>query len=230
MKKVFLTALAVFAFGLTYAQKSKPSIKDVSFGLKGGLNVSTLSGDIDNADPKIGAHFGGLVEIKLTNRFAIQPEILLSLQGAKSEYSESGPDYVYREESKLHLTYLNFPVMAKFYVIPNLALEAGPQLGILVGAKDDFSVYENDNGQVFALERKQNVKGSYKTAEAAFNFGAAYYFNKNIFLEGRFSVGLSGINDGDYYYYVDGPGPGNSVRYRSKVTNNVFQLSFGYRF
>lgn len=230
MKKVFITALAVLAFGISNAQKSKPQIKDVRFGLKGGLNVATLAGDIDNADPKIGAHIGGLVEIKLTNRFSIQPEILVSLQGAKSEYSESYPGYSYREESKLNLTYLNFPVMAKFYVLPNLSLEAGPQLGILVSAKDDFSVTENDGGEIFAQSRKSNAKGDFKTAEAGLNLGASYYFTDNIFLEGRFCIGLSGINDNADYYYVDGPGPGNGGRYRSKVTNNVFQLSFGYRF
>lgn len=229
MKKVFFAALAVFAFGVAQAQKSKPSVKDVRFGLKGGLNISTLSGDIDNADPKIGAHIGGLVEIKLTNRFSIQPEILLSLQGAKSEYSESFPDYFYREESKLNLTYLNFPVMAKFYVLPNFAVEAGPQLGILVSAKNDFSVYENDNGFVTTYSRNANAKGNYKTAEAALNLGASYFFTDNIYVGGRFSIGLSSINDNDFYYYYDGPGP-NDVRYRSRVTNNVFQASFGYRF
>lgn len=230
MKKVFLTALAVLAFGFAEAQKSKPSIKEVRFGLKGGLNVSTLSGDIDNADPKIGAHLGGLVEIKLTNRFAIQPEILVSLQGAKSEYSESYFDYFYRSERKLNLTYLNFPVMAKFYVLPNLSVEAGPQLGILLSAREDVSVYENDNGDVYAFSRESNAKSGLKGAEAALNLGASYYFTDHIFLEGRFCIGLSSINENDNYYYYDGPGPGNSGRYRSKVTNNVFQLSFGYRF
>lgn len=229
MNKVLLAAIAVLAFGTAEAQKSRPSVKDISFGLKGGLNVSTLGGDVDNVDPKIGAHIGGLVEIKLTNRFAIQPEILLSLQGAKSEYTESSPNYYYNEESKLNLTYLNFPVMAKFYVLPNLSLEAGPQLGILVSAKNDFTVYENDNGDIYAYSQNSNAKGNYKTAEASLNFGASYYFTKNIFLEGRFCVGLSNIDNNDYYYY-DGPGPGNSVRYRSRVSNNVFQLSFGYRF
>lgn len=227
MKKVLLLAIAVFTFGFAQAQKKDVNVR---FGIKGGLNIATLAGDVDNASPKIGVHVGGLAEIKLTKKFSIQPEILLSLQGTKDQYSESSPGYSYNSENKVNLTYLNFPVMAKFYVIPNLSLEAGPQLGILVGAKREYTQTENDGGDVTVVSRTADVKGGLKTAEAGFNLGASYYFNDNIFLQARFCIGLSSIDNNGGYYRVDN-GNGNVYKYNgSNVTNNVFQLSFGYRF
>jgi len=223
MKKMVLGAIAVLTFSIAGAQTAR-------FGVKGGLNVSTLAGDVDDASPKIGAHVGGLVEIKITNKFAIQPEILLSLQGTKSEYRESAPGYDYTSESKINLTYLNFPVMAKFYVIPNLSLEAGPQLGVLVGAKNKYTETENDEGFVTTYSSTRDIKSGLKSVEAGVNFGASYYFTTHMFVQARFCIGISSIDENSGYYRVDN-GNGNVYRYNgSSVTNNVFQASFGYRF
>lgn len=80
MKKILLSAVAVFTFGLTNAQ-------DVSYGVKGGLNLSNLSGDIEDAKSLFGAHVGAFAEIKITDKFSVQPELLFSMQGAKQEYT-----------------------------------------------------------------------------------------------------------------------------------------------
>ncbi len=224
MKKVVLMLAAVCTFGLANAQTAR-------FGVKGGLNVSTLAGDANDASPKVGAHVGGLVEIRVTPKFAVQPEMLLSFQGAKNKYFYSEPGYTYTSENKINLTYLNFPVMAKFYVIPNLSLEAGPQLGLLVGAKNKYTETENDGGFVTTYSATSNVKGGLKTAEAAFNIGASYYFTSNFFAQARFCIGLTSIDESGSYYRVDN---GNGYVYRygggPSVTNNVFQASVGYRF
>ena len=224
MKKIVLTFLALGAFGFVNAQTAR-------FGIKGGLNVSTLSGDNNDASPKVGAHMGGLVEIKITNKFAIQPELLFSLQGAKSEYFYSEPGYSYSSENKINLSYINLPVMAKFYVIPKLSLEAGPQLGLLVGAKNKYTETENEGGFVQTYSSSSDIKGGLKTAEAALNLGASYHFTDHIFVQARFCIGLTSIDETGSYYRVDN---GNGYVYRygggPAVTNNVFQASFGYRF
>lgn len=224
MKKLIFASIALLAFGFTNAQTAR-------FGIKGGLNVSTLSGDVDDASPKIGAHIGGLVEIKIARRFSIQPELLLSLQGAKSEYSYSEPGYSESSESKIHLTYLNIPVMAKFYVVPKLSLEAGPQIGFLVGAKNKYSETIINGGEVSSYSQTVSSKSGLATVDAAFNIGASYYLTDNMFLQGRFCIGITSI-DGDRGFYRSNNGNGNDNYYyvSNDITNNVFQLSFGYRF
>jgi hypothetical protein len=89
--------------------------------------------------------------------------------------------------------------MAKFYVIPNLSLEAGPQLGILVGAKIKYTETENDGGDVTLILRTGDIRGGLKTAEASYNLGGSCYFADNMFLQARFCIGLSSIdNNGNY--------------------------------
>ena len=224
MKKLIFASIALLAFGFTNAQTAR-------FGMKGGLNVSTLSGDVDDASPKLGAHVGGLVEIKIAKRFSIQPELLLSLQGAKSEYSYYEPGYSFTSESKINLTYLNIPVLAKFYVTPKFSVEAGPQIGFLVGAKNKYSEVENNEGFVTSYSQTVSSKNGLATVDAAFDFGASYFFTDNMFLEGRFCVGITSI-DGDSGFYRSNNGNGNDNYYYSgrSINNNVFQLSFGYRF
>lgn len=170
------------------------------------------------------------MEIKVAKKFAIQPELLLSLQGAKSEYSYSTFGYSYTSENKLNLAYINVPVMAKFYVIPNLSLEAGPQIGFLASAKNKYSEVENDGGFVTSYSATENIHSRLRTVDAAFNIGASYYFTDNMFLQGRFCFGLTSIDDNGRFVRVDN-GNGNVYYYGgSGVQNNVFQLSFGYRF
>src|ERR1700749_475310 len=126
MKKIMLTAAAVMAFAFSNAQETK-------FGVKAGLNLVTLTGAVEDASAKVGFNAGGFAEIKLSEKFAIQPELLFSTQGYK--YKETGSDADYSYEEKLNLGYLNIPVMAKFYVAQKFSIEAGPQLGILLSAK-----------------------------------------------------------------------------------------------
>ena len=76
MKKILLTAAAVFALSYANAQ-------DVKFGAKAGLNLSNFTGDVENTSTKVGFQVGGFAEIKISEKFAVQPELLYSLQGTK---------------------------------------------------------------------------------------------------------------------------------------------------
>jgi len=104
------------------------------FGLKTGMNVASITGDdTDNLDSRVAFFFGGFAELCVTDQFSFQPELLYSMQGAK--YSESeGYD------GKFKLDYLNVPLMGKYYVTEALSIEAGPQIGFLVSAKDEYDL------------------------------------------------------------------------------------------
>lgn len=215
MKKVLFAAVAVFGFITTQAQ-------EIKFGAKAGLNGSTLIGDAEDAKMIIGAHVGAFAEIKINDKFSFQPELLFSMQGAKSEYSESeefgGDIYSYSEESKVKLNYLNVPLMAKYYATQKFYVEAGPQIGFLISAKSDYEYTELINGSVDYSESEDgfDVKDNFKSVDFGFNFGLGYEFTENIFTGVRYNLGLSDITD------ITG--------FDDKVKNGVFQVSFGYKF
>ncbi|MDD6209701.1 MAG: porin family protein [Bacteroidales bacterium] len=108
----------------------------ISGGPKVGLNIATLTKSTDNK-AYIGAVAGGFLNLRFSPLFALQPEILFSMQGNKEKIWETDDwgNFVnsnFTISQKLY--YLQIPVMAKFYTIKDFYLEAGPQFGILLNA------------------------------------------------------------------------------------------------
>lgn len=192
MKKIILSIVAVLAFGFSNAQ-------EVKFGAKAGLSVTTVTGGEFSAGSKVGFHVGGLAEIKFGEKFAIQPELLYSTKGAS--YSLFGLD------QKVNYSYIDIPVMVKYYVIENLSIEAGPQVGVLMSAKA-----ETDGESV-------DIKDDSKGIDFGFNIGAGYKLSNGIMFQARYCLGLADVSED-----VEGA----VVNYNEK--NNGFQISVGYQF
>ncbi|MDC7999793.1 porin family protein [Aequorivita todarodis] len=211
MKKLLLlTAVALFAFTTAQSQEFR-------IGAKAGLNVASIGGDyVGGLDPRVSFHLGGLVEIPLAGKFALQPELLYSSQGAKygSYLGVDLGDY----EEKILLDYINVPIMGKYYIIEGLSVELGPQVGILVNAKYKG---EDEDGS-FDVDAKED----YNSLDIAIGIGASYRLNNGVFFSLRFNKGLMDISDDDDEYFEEG----NYYRYSYKNQNNVFQVSAGYSF
>ena len=169
MKKLLLSVCAVCAFAFT------TNAQEVTFGAKGGLNLSTIVGDANNVSSIIGAHIGGMAEISLSEKFAVQPEVLFSMQGAKDDFGT------------LNMNYINVPVMAKYFVTEEISLEAGPQVGVLMSSKYDG----------------EDVKDFYSSTDFGFNFGAGYKMESGLNFSLRYNLGLSNINDDSNYTNIN---------------------------
>jgi hypothetical protein len=214
MKKLLFSAI-LLASGLVNAQ-------EIKYGAKLGLNISNFSGDVTDSKSLIGVQLGGFAEIGISDKFAIQPELLFSMQGAKSEYSETDLGDTYSEESKTKLNYLNVPVLAKYYIADNFAVLAGPQFGILMSAKEDYDVSETISGITDNYSESADVKDFYKTLSLSFNVGAAYSITENIFVDARYNLGLSSIAKDFTDEFGDS--------FSADIKNNVIQFSVGYKF
>ena len=179
MKKLLLTAAAVFAFGFTNAQETK-------FGIKAGLNLGTLSGDFEdafvNSDMKMrpSFHVGGFAEIKFSEKFALQPEVLYSVEGGKQDVPNESEKLIW------DLAYVNVPIIAKYYATNKLSIEAGPQIGFLTKAEATF------DGDTVA-----DFKDDSKSTAISLNLGAGYNFTDNIFASLRYTLGMTNIVDQD---------------------------------
>lgn len=204
MKKLFLSA-AVAVSSLTFAQQ---------FGLKGGMNVSSLSKDASLSDQgsKIGFNAGVFMNAPLSANFSIQPELIYSQMGEK--YDGIMPITNDRISGSKHLDYIALPVMFQYNATPSFYLEAGPEFGLLVSAKDKSK--NETTGQTLS------ESGNYKDDLNGFNFGvglgAGFNFTPNLGLNARYVAGVTDI-------YKDGKNPGNDA-----VRNNVFQVGLTYKF
>lgn len=202
MKKIILTVAAVFALSFANAQETK-------FGAKVALNIASLTGDVEDASSLVGFQIGGFVEFKISDKFAIQPELMYSAQGVKQSYSEAGYSY----DSDYKLSYLNVPVMAKFYATPKFSLEFGPQIGFLLSAKADYT----GTGGGVTISESEDIKDNLESVDFGLNFGAGYDFTENLTAGLRYNLGLSNVaktEDGD----------------DEEIKNSVFSISVGYKF
>ena len=198
MKKALLFVIALATFSIANAQ-------DISYGLKAGLNYSnwSFSNDGPEFDSRLSFHVGGVVEFGLSEKFAVQPELLYSSVGAKMDYSSS-PTRVASDDYLVYaLDYLSIPVMAKYYVAEGFSLEVGPQIGILLSAKIKYDGESED------------VKELFKSTDFGAGIGAGYKMENGLFINARYVLGLSNVleDSGDEW-----------------GKNNAFQFSLGYKF
>lgn len=206
MKKMFLiAALAVLGMSQTDAQ--------VKFGIKAGPQLSNLVGGDADAESKFGINAGGYANIRISEAFAFQPEVLYSMQGAKQEYSQDFGLGTYRVEDKVKLSYINIPLMMKWYAYDGLNFEFGPQVGFNVSAKAE------GERRLISGEGDSQVMTSYEsdlddveTVDFGLNIGAGYELPNGLNFGIRYGLGLTEIvKDSD-------------------VKNSVFSLGIGYSF
>jgi hypothetical protein len=174
MKKIILTAAAVFAFSFANAQ-------DTKFGAKVALNIASLTGDVENASSYVGFQIGGFAEFKISEKFSIQPELMYSAQGGKESISEEGVEI----EGISKLGYINIPIMAKYYVAKSFSLEAGPQIGFLTSAKGELKA----GGESIEVD----IKDSVESIDFGLNLGAGYDFTEKFSAGLRYNFGLSNL-------------------------------------
>lgn len=213
MKTVFLVLVTFLTVNLTAnAQDDMTDSSnnlDITFGAKAGLNLATITGDLEDIKSRTSFHVGGMAIIAISEEFAVQPELLYSGQGAKYDGFTLALDYLY------------VPILAKYFVTEEFSLEAGPQFGYLLSAKlkEDSSNNNGGGGNVNTPERRAesvDVKDSVKSFDFGLNIGASYLIDSNINVSARYFLGLANGNDLDDSF--------------GDFKNSVFQLSVGYFF
>jgi len=167
MKKL-LALLVLTSLGLapTWAQ-------EITFGVKGGVNLSTLQPDLPDPATRTSLHLGGMAEIAITELFSIQPELLYSSQGVKDESDD---------DETVRIDYLTLPILGKYYIVDALSIEAGPQIGFLLSAEFE------DDGET------TDIKNNTKSVDVGFAIGAGYKLEQGVNFAIRYYLG-SDIND-----------------------------------
>jgi hypothetical protein len=195
MKKV---SLLIFALFIT---TSALFAQDVAFGIKGGLNLSSLKIDDPEAtyNARTGFHAGFFLRGKF-DKVGIQPEFLLYTQ--KGEFS--GPAYTGEE----NFSYITVPVLVKFYPLSGLNIHAGPQFGFLIDGD------RTTNVQILGTI-KEDIKDEYKSTDIAISVGAGWDFGFGLSIDARYNIGVQDINEAE---------EGETTKSR------VFLVSLGWNF
>ena len=175
MKKLVLGA-ALAVSSLTFAQQ---------FGIKGGMNVSSLSNDagLEDSSSKIGFNAGVFLNAPLAANFSIQPEVLYNNLGSKvtlTDFDINNDNYT--AEYARHLDYISVPVMFQYNATPSFYLEAGPQFSYML-----LSKYKSNS-----LTTENNADDLNK-----FDFGVGaglgYWITPNLGVNARYIAGITDI-------------------------------------
>lgn len=214
------TLIATLVFALTGITSG--IAQEMNWGVKAGANYANLESNI-NSDPVFGLHAGLLAEMKLSPNFSIQPELLYSMEGAKAEINYNEEDFFLESEQKIKLGYLNLPVMMKYFVTSGLSLQAGPQLGYLLSAENEYKISSRIDDMEFNESGTEDIKDELKKISLGLNFGLGYEFSNNFLLQARYHLGLTDISD----YEED---PEDFEGELDELKNSSFQVSVGYKF
>jgi hypothetical protein len=167
MKRFTVIGILLFCAHVIFAQQSP-----IQFGVKGGVNFSTVNNGSDNdADHHTSFHVGALAHIHLNRHFALQPEVMYSAQGV--EYNNNRRD---------KLNYINLPVLGQYMFANGLRLQTGPQVGFLTSAKSESGNHETD------------FKSSLKKTDFSWSFGTGYLTKFGLGIDARYNLGLTDIS------------------------------------
>jgi len=155
--------------------------KKISFGVRAGMNISSISGDgWDDVGSRIGYHAGAVMDWNVAKNFYVQPGLFFTTRGAKEG------------DAKLNMNYLQIPISVayRFPVSDSFKIDvnAGPYFAMGVGGK-----YKVDG-------EKYDVFGDdglgFKRFDAGLRVGAGVQFNK--FSVGLiYDLGLTKVSKGD---------------------------------
>jgi len=150
----------------------------VTYGLKFGVNISSLRGDSTEGTSSVaGIHAGGLVNIPVNEKFSVQPELMFSMAGAKDSYQGI--------PISLNLSYISLPVLLQYKAKSGVFAELGPQISFLLSAKAK------------ALGESQDVKEVIKSTDFSAALGVGYKHVSGFGVNLRYNLGLINIAQDD---------------------------------
>lgn len=213
LKKLFIApvfAIALFTTQSNFAQTTttnEPYSMDnrevLSVGIKAGINYSNVyseSGDGFVADGKVGFAGGVFVSIPLSQLIGVQPELMYSQKGFKTE----GTFF----DGQITSSYLDLPVHLQIKPTKNISILAGPQFSYLLSTKYEL------NG--FSAIDEEDLDDNNNRATLGLSVGVDFTI-QNFLISARGSWDLSKVNKDNST---------SDINYK----NQLFQITLGYKF
>ncbi|WP_276496964.1 porin family protein [Pontibacter litorisediminis] len=218
MMKKFFFAVAL-AFGTFTAAQAQ-----ATFGVRGGANLTNLSGDLQNEDRfenKVSFHGGVTLNFPVVEDFfSIQPELLYSRKGFKNNSEEYTNLLLQkrRREGRVDYNYLDLPILGHINTGP-VYFELGPQLGYLLSVNNKTELYDG-NGSRISSETDAKSKDGLSEFEIGYAAGLGFNASNGVSLGLRYNGAFSDFVKED-------------VNFEGDLTNarhSVFMLTLGLRF
>ena len=168
--KLISLAAMLLIFSASYSQ--------LHFGIKAGASINKITGKSFKEEFTYGYHAGAYVTVGLGGKLSIQPEVLFN-QFKTDTSSSFSSVYQFNKINHITLNYLNIPILLNYNVGKMVALQAGPQFGILIDKNKNLL---------------QNGQEAFKNGDFSMIGGLQLKLLK-FRVYGRYVVGLSDISN-----------------------------------
>ena len=170
MKKIFSIILLASACYSAHAQETTTKENGVRFGIKAGVNSSSLSWKQDGLEISGIQSFyaGGIAVFQVSKHFNIQSELIYSGEGVKAA------------GNKIELNYLRLPLLFQYQHSSGFHVEAGLQPGFII------------NSKAVNLDTKEEMdtKDQLTKAGATMAFGFGYRMKNGLGIDFRYAKGI----------------------------------------
>ena len=213
MKKLLLGVGFLFCGIVAQAQELA---RPVSLGVKAGANMSNIWNEMENTTGYVyGANIGGMANVHLTKKHALQIELNYSGKGFERKTEQL-------TKNTLHYAEIPFLYQRSFFSSKkgghlaerrrtgNMYFILGPQLSILLKSSMKFTGPET-SGET--MDMYVNTRPFDMSAVG----GLGYNLKNGFVIDARYALGLRHLHTGSETAYIP-----------KDVTNTAFQLSVGY--
>ena len=166
MKKLLFFAVASLCFLFI-----SPNQLEAQIGIRAGINMANVSGDVEGNETNLGFHFGIDYETMMGESMTFTPGLLYSGKGSKDDALDVA----------FNTTYLEIPLDFGFAFGEAFSVKAGPYIGLLLSA-DAEGV---------------DISDAYNTLDFGLNLGLNYDVQQFTLGLG-YGLGLSNIADSEF--------------------------------
>ena len=192
--KLTLTSISIL---LLISITSHAQQEYFEYGFKGGINLSSISGDgdkVSNYDTKASMNIGGYGLYKILPKLGIQAELLYSEQGFSDRFDSEEVD-IDEIKSLTRMQYINLPVLASYNLIEQLWIEGGVQVGYLVNAEEEKETrFIDSSSQLISGTETIDQTSTYESLELGLLGGLRYKLSQNFMVQARYEKSINDID------------------------------------
>lgn len=166
----------------------------IGYGIKGGVNFSSIRTDAKGLDlsSRSGIVVGGFLKLDIPGPLAIQPEILFTQKGSKTDTAMAGAGNTGASDLKVKISYLEIPVLIKY----DIALTGPVSPGLFFGPALSYKLSEDFPSA--AIGGDITNEDVVKNTDLSLVIGGGLGFNlvvTEITVDARYTLGLTNIVD-----------------------------------
>ncbi|MCX7551452.1 outer membrane beta-barrel protein [Xanthomarina sp. F2636L] len=196
MKNLLLSICFIFVVSISLSQSKK------GIGFRGGINISKITNA--SLEHKTNAYFGIFYQTRISDFYALQPELGYSNQGGKT-----------KNEGLIYVEYITIGVTNKFFLSPGLGLYLLARPGL------DLDI---DDTLIGLINRGEGSGNQATFIDFSMSFGFGFEFKNGLAIEARYKQGLIDVYSGSFHNF-------DSELYQDRSQfNSVFQIGLAYKF